>query len=137
MRLPRYRSLQVLAGVLGVLLGGDQRRAEHARARAVAGDPDRRVQSQPGHDVAERGVARRLEQQLAGARDAAADHDLERVERVDRVGDPDPDPLAQHAQAPQRASSPASAPATTSWPSMSPFCGAHLPRYESRYWIAA
>ena len=28
--------------LVGVLLGGDQRRAEHARARPVAGDPDRR-----------------------------------------------------------------------------------------------
>ena len=43
-----------------------------------------------------------LEQQVAGGRDAAADHDLLRVEQVDRVGDPDPEPLAEDVEHAQR-----------------------------------
>ena len=44
----------------------------------------------------------RLEQQVAGGGDAAADHDLERVVEVDRVGDPDAEPLAEDPQAAPR-----------------------------------
>ena len=46
--------------------------------------------------------SRGLEQQVAGGRDAAADDDLLRVEQVDRVGDPDAEPLAEDVEHAQR-----------------------------------
>ena len=56
----------------------------------------------PGHRVLLRDPLGGVEQQVAGHRDAAADDDLLRVEDVDRVGDPDPEALAEDVEHAQR-----------------------------------
>jgi hypothetical protein len=60
----------------------------------MAGEPDRR----PAPDARERILQRHplggYEEEVTGAGGATADHDLLGVEGVDRIRDPDPDPLA-------------------------------------------
>src|SRR5713226_8074897 len=72
----------------------EQCRAEHAGVHAVAGEADRSVRAEAWPNVSKRDAASGLEQELAGACSVTPDHDLLWVESVDRVCNPDADPLA-------------------------------------------
>ena len=85
------------------LVRGDHRRAEDAGLRAVAGEPDRRVEAEARNRVLLRDPHRPGASSRSPAdRDAAADDDLLRVEDVDRVGDADAEALAEDVEHAQR-----------------------------------
>ena len=97
------RDSGVVLPLLGELLGGDQRRAEHARARAVARDPDRRCS---GPDPARRGGTPRSRagsSSRSPARETPPPITTSSGSNVlIALAIPMPEPLAQHPQAPQR-----------------------------------
>jgi hypothetical protein len=81
-----------------------RRGSAHPRLVRVARERDARRRPDPRHDVGLGHAPRRLQQQVAGGGgDPAAQHDHVGIEGVDGVGDADADPLAQDAQALQRA----------------------------------
>ena len=84
-----------MGGGLIALGCGEQRRSQHAGLRPTPGKSDLGRGTDTGQDKAERGPARRAEQHLAGGAGAASDRDDGRVEKVDRVGDADPEAFTE------------------------------------------
>ena len=64
----------------------------------MTGEPDLGALADAGEGEPPRDLRRGAEEQLAGHRNAATDHNHVGVEGVERVGDPDPEALSQRAQ---------------------------------------
>ena len=85
-----------------IFVQSEQRGAEHPGAYTMTRQSNSGVAGQAGVHVLHRDSRGGLEQQLAGHHRAAPDHHLVGVERVDRVRDPDSEPLRPGLDRPRR-----------------------------------